>query len=366
MSEWYRTMGISGVTKQEKGQELYNLYKKPIKDKGVNVPHFYNRVKDNIHQADLLFLPTDSGYRYALTVVDVASRTVDAEPLKSKKAMEVKEAFEKIYQRKNLTLPSRIEVDDGGEFKADVAKYFREKNVSVRVGLPDRRDSQALIERQNLTIGKALFMRQVAQEILTGEADVQWIEDLPTVISEMNKKAKKRKNPEPPSEPVCSGSNCNLLPEGTKVRVMLYAPRSAHNTAEKLHGKFRATDIRWNPVARKIVSILLKPGSPPMYLLNGPFKSSMYPEGVETIAYRRNELQVIPENEQPPPASVIRGKPNTYVIKSIIDHKKEGKKMMYEVLWKVGTKSWMEEADLQYAVPDMLRDYKENLKKEEK
>ena len=35
-------------------------------------------------QADLLFLPDDQGLKYALVVVDCASRLADAEPLKSK------------------------------------------------------------------------------------------------------------------------------------------------------------------------------------------------------------------------------------------------------------------------------------------
>ena len=45
-----------------------------------------------IYQADLLFLPNDEGYKYALVVVDIGSGLCDAEPLKSKKTTEVKSA----------------------------------------------------------------------------------------------------------------------------------------------------------------------------------------------------------------------------------------------------------------------------------
>ncbi|MEW8688801.1 MAG: hypothetical protein AB2556_23535 [Candidatus Thiodiazotropha sp.] len=51
----------------------------------------YNIVTPNeVHQADLLFLPHDRvgkrKYKYALTVVDVASRYKEAEPLATKEA----------------------------------------------------------------------------------------------------------------------------------------------------------------------------------------------------------------------------------------------------------------------------------------
>ena len=242
MSDYYKTFGLSGG-KDKKNQELYNLYKMPQKNKGVNVPHFYNGINNNTHQADLLFLPNDKGFKYALTVVDVASRKVDAEPIKNKEAQTVKTAFEKIYKRKILEMPQRIEVDNGTEFKGVVSIYFKKYGTGIRTGEPDRQHSQALVERQNLTIGKALFMRQVAQELLTGEPDTAWKDDLPVVVKEMNKIATNRPKPKLSDRPVCKGSNCELIPEGTKVRKVLYAPKSAHNLDERLSGKFRATDI---------------------------------------------------------------------------------------------------------------------------
>ena len=55
-------------------------------------PKFDVAVPNEVHQADLLFLPHDrvgwKTYRYALTVVDVASRFKEAEPLTRKTAAE--------------------------------------------------------------------------------------------------------------------------------------------------------------------------------------------------------------------------------------------------------------------------------------
>ena len=53
-------------------------------------PKFGVTVPNEVHQADLLFLPHDrvgrKTYKYALTVVDAASRYKEAEPLATKEA----------------------------------------------------------------------------------------------------------------------------------------------------------------------------------------------------------------------------------------------------------------------------------------
>ena len=81
-----------GISK-EKDNVVTNLTQVPRKDKGENATKFNVSVKNAVHQADLLFLPEDKGYRYALVVVDVATRSMDAHQLKSKKPEEVLKAF---------------------------------------------------------------------------------------------------------------------------------------------------------------------------------------------------------------------------------------------------------------------------------
>ena len=64
---------------------------------------------NKVHQADLLFLPHDKlprghkVFKYALTVVDEASRYKEAEPLTSKSSDEVGKAFQTIYKCSHLT-----------------------------------------------------------------------------------------------------------------------------------------------------------------------------------------------------------------------------------------------------------------------
>ncbi|MEW8688975.1 MAG: hypothetical protein AB2556_24415 [Candidatus Thiodiazotropha sp.] len=69
----------------------------------TSLPHgtlFDIATPNEVHQADLLFLPHDQfgkrTYKYALTV---ASRYKEAEPLATKEAKEVAEALSHIYRR---------------------------------------------------------------------------------------------------------------------------------------------------------------------------------------------------------------------------------------------------------------------------
>ena len=80
-------------------------------------PKFDVATPNFVHQADFLFLPHDKLprgkkiYKYALTVVDVASRYKEAEPLTSKDSNEVAKAFQSIYRRSPLTWPQMLQVD---------------------------------------------------------------------------------------------------------------------------------------------------------------------------------------------------------------------------------------------------------------
>ena len=87
---------------------------------------------NEVHQADLLFLPHDKvgrrTYKYALTVVDVASRFKEAEPLTTKEAKEVAGALSRIYKRGPLKWPKLLQVDPGREFMGEVNKLLAKHN----------------------------------------------------------------------------------------------------------------------------------------------------------------------------------------------------------------------------------------------
>ena len=116
----------AGVSENEakewlKKQALWQIYLPS--PRFIPRPHWTVDKPNEIHQADLLFLPHDTvrrkTFKYALVVVDVASRYKDAEPLTSKESSEVAKSFEKIYSRK-LKWPVRVIIDPGKEFMGHV------------------------------------------------------------------------------------------------------------------------------------------------------------------------------------------------------------------------------------------------------
>src|SRR6185295_9784959 len=121
----------------------------------------------------------------------------------------------------------------------------------------------------------------------------------------LNKRWQRKAKKHPEDLPKVTAKT-ELLAEGAKVRVALDEPQGING--EKLHGKFRASDIRWDPEIKTIKKCILSPGQPPMYMVSGPYGRLQ----VARASYTRNNLQIVPENENPPPSTVIRGKPECF------------------------------------------------------
>ena len=122
-------------------------------------PKFDVTAPNSVHQADLLFLPHDKlprgrkVYKYALTVVDIASRYKEAEPLTSKDSTEVAKAFQAIYRRSPLTWPQMLQVDPGREFMGSVTKLMEDHKTYIRRGRTEIHRDQAIVEHFNRTLG---------------------------------------------------------------------------------------------------------------------------------------------------------------------------------------------------------------------
>ena len=106
-------------------QHLYQIYLPPPKYvPRPNASMSLYATPNDIHQADILYLPHDKfkkkTYKYALNVVDVASRYKGSYQLTSKYAKEVAQAFQWIYGNTQLTYPKTLIVDEGSEFRGDV------------------------------------------------------------------------------------------------------------------------------------------------------------------------------------------------------------------------------------------------------
>ena len=85
-----------------KKQAIWQIYL-PAPKKIIR-PRFDVSAENELHQANLLFLPYDTvkvgrinkTFKYALTLVNLGTRYKESEPLTSKDSKEVAKAFEKI------------------------------------------------------------------------------------------------------------------------------------------------------------------------------------------------------------------------------------------------------------------------------
>ena len=97
---------------------------------------------NDIHQSDLLSLLHDKfkkkTYKYALNVMDVASRYKGSYQLTSKYAKEVAQAFQWIYENTPLNYPKTLIVDEGKEFYRDTTKLMEKHDVIIQFGDPSQ------------------------------------------------------------------------------------------------------------------------------------------------------------------------------------------------------------------------------------
>ena len=270
-------------------------------------PKFDVATPNSVHQADLLILPHDKPplgrkiYKYALTVVDIASRYKEAAPLTSKNSDEVAKAFQAIYKRGPLTWPNMLQVDPGREFMGAVTKEMEKHETYIRRGRTEIHRDQAIVERFNRTLAERLFGHQYAVEMLLpeGKRSTEWVKRLPDVVYALNnevtsligkKPAVAIKEKEVSSRPSTKynrpvGRAEKKLPPLVHVRY-LYQP------GELEGGTKRATDPIWSLKVYQIVENKTKPNEPVVYYLSdGPKRG-----------FVREELLVVPPNTQLPPA----------------------------------------------------------------
>jgi len=149
---------------------------------------------NKVHQADLLFLPHDKlphgrkVFKNALTVVDVASRYKEAEPLTSRNSDEVAKAFQTIYKRSPLTWPQMLQVDPGREFMGAVTQEMEKHKTYIRRGRAEIHRDEAIVERFNRTLAERLFGHEYVVEMRLPECQwsTAWVKGLPEVVSALN------------------------------------------------------------------------------------------------------------------------------------------------------------------------------------
>ena len=291
-------------------QALWQVYLPPPRH--IPRPKFDVSVPNEVHQADLLFLPHDRPgrgrklYKYALTVVDVASRYKEAEPLATKESKEVAGALSRIYTRGLLRWPKLLQVDPGKEFMGSVTSLLNKNGVSIRRGRVDIHRDQAIVERFNRTLAERLFGHQQAQEMLMdpGERSREWVNRLPAVVAAINNEVTRLIGKKPvdaikaklvaqkPSS-VTPGRLVGIkeqkLPSDVRVRY-LYQPGELEGGQHR-----RATDAIWSLQVYRLARAVAKSGAPVVYYLeSGPARG-----------FVREELLVVPSDTQQPPKRLL-------------------------------------------------------------
>ena len=265
-------------------------------------PHWRVDNPNKTHQADLLFLPHDKyrkkTYKYALVLIDIASKYKDAEALVSKESSEVAKAFEKIYSRK-LKWPEILMVDPGKEFFGNVTTLMNKHKVKFQRSEAGNHRSQAFVERANRTLGEKVFTHQYAQEM----ADTQnsksrsreWVERLPAILKVMNNEVTGLTGKEPDQLLKSADVSFNeanygrpvgldevKLPPGVKVRY-LYAPGEGEGGERR-----RVTDPIWSLEIYDLSRSVVSAEQPLLYYLSGGPRRS----------FVREELQVVPSDAE--------------------------------------------------------------------
>ena len=273
-------------------------------------PKFDVAVPNEVHQADLLFLPHDcvrrKTFHYALTVVDVASRYKEAEPLTSRTEAEVADGLARIYERSPLRWPKLLQVDPGRDSMGSVSQLLVKHSVQVRRGRVDIHRDQGILERFKRTLAERLFGHQYAQEMRlpSGERSTEWVKWLPSVVAALKGEVTRLTDKKPSDviktktltqKPffVVSGRPLGLKEQKVSSGVGV---RYLYQLGELEGGRRRTTDPVWSLEVYRLGCSMTKPNEPVLYYLQG--------DDAPQRGFVREELLAVPSDAQLPPDGV--------------------------------------------------------------
>ena len=266
-------------------QPLYQIYlpaPKYVPRPNASMSPFAKR--NDIHQSDLLSLPHDKfkkkTYKYALNIMDVASRYKGSYQLTTKNAKEVAQAFQWKYENTPLTCPKTLIVDDGKEFYGDTTKLMEKHDVIIQHGDPSQHRLQEIVERFNRTLADRLFSYQYHKELEDpSKSNREWVSRLQNVVSALNNEKTRLTGMKPVdaieqtlveqgfSQPVKDYEE-KLLEVGTKVRY-LYKPGQLEGYQYKGERRKRSTDTIWSVDVYRIKDRYVQMQQPTLYYLDG-------------------------------------------------------------------------------------------------
>ena len=243
---------------------------------------------NDIRQSDLLSIPHDKfkmkTYKYALNIVDVASRYKGSYQLTTENAKEVAQAFQWIYQNTPLTYPKTLIVDDGKEFYGDTTKLMEKHDVIIQRGDPSQHRTQGIVERFNRTLADRLFTYQYHKELEDpSKSNREWVSRLQNVVSALNNEKTRLIGMKPVDaiKPVREYEE-KLVDVGTKVRY-LYEPGELEGYQYKGERRKQSTDPIWSADVYKVEDRYVQKHQPTLYYLDGGPKQSFVFEELQPI-----------------------------------------------------------------------------------
>ena len=280
----------SGSTKEEAEkwlmkQPLFHIYlpaPKYIPRPNASMS-LYAKPKD-IHQADVLYLPHDKfkkkTYKYALNIVDVASRYEGSYQLATKNSKEVAQAFQWMNENTPLPYAKTLIIDDGKEFYRDTTKLMEKHDAITQRGDPSQHRSQGIVERFNRTLADRLFSYQYHKELVDpSKSNREWVSRLQNVVSALNNEKTRLIGMKPVdamkqtlvkqgfSQSVKNYEE-KLLDVGTKVRY-LYEPGELKGQQYGGERRKPSTDPIWLVDVYKIEDRYVQKHQPTLYYLDG-------------------------------------------------------------------------------------------------
>ena len=104
--------------------------------KHINRPHYQVTTPNEMHQFDLLYMPSDTlcgnKFKYILAGIDAASRFKVVRLLRMKQASDVAEMIADIYKVGPLTYPGTFQSDNGSKFKKEMTKMLEKQEVKIQ------------------------------------------------------------------------------------------------------------------------------------------------------------------------------------------------------------------------------------------
>ncbi|KAL7070217.1 hypothetical protein ACQ4LE_000204 [Meloidogyne hapla] len=121
----------------------------------------------------------NNGNNYALVAIDVLSKRVFAEPIKSKKSKDMINAFEKVLSRMEM-YPHRIFSDKGTEFcSKEIMDFFKEKDI-------EKYTANASIVKASLAERCIRNLKQRLYRFMSEKHTLKWTEALSKVVNAVN------------------------------------------------------------------------------------------------------------------------------------------------------------------------------------